>query len=56
MLKIKNDFYAKYLDTDGRFWEVKKGYALALLRYALGIDENRLSALKGISTMMEFLS
>ena len=25
MLKIKNDFYAKYLDTDGRFWEVKKG-------------------------------
>lgn len=34
----------------------KKGYTLALLRYALGIDEKRLSVLKGISTIIEFLS
>jgi hypothetical protein len=34
----------------------KKGYALALLRYASGIDKKRLSALKGISAMIEFLS
>jgi hypothetical protein len=34
----------------------KKGYAFALLRYALGIDEKRVSALKEISTKIEFLS
>ena len=33
----------------------KKGYALALLRYALGIDENNSSALKGISIIVESL-
>ena len=33
----------------------KKGYTLALLRYTLGIDEKRVSALKGIFIIVESL-